>query len=519
MSVLEQQPAPSTYRRPTWQEAVVAYLPPERRTPRALQRAEWLPTAVVLLVSALLALRLRNSAFIDEALYLNAGADYLAALRDGAPTPDHGAYFSGAPALYPVLAAVLDSLGGLWLARAFSLLCVLVTIVLVQDTARRLFDSRRTGLLAGAAFGLTGPVLFVGSFATFDALCIALIAAATWGAVARVSLLSAGAVGAALATAMTVKYTAAVFAVPVLALLVLAGRRGIRRLAVAVSVMTGLIAAVLAVHGDSLRPGIEFSTSARSALSPAPSGQLIAYLVVDLGLLVLLAVQGARRGRPVVGSARARQRLRPLLVVTVLLGSAALLPAAQLRLGEAVSFEKHLAYSALFLAPLAGVGLASLSRGVTKFAPALLVLLLVLVTGIARSGSMYEGWPPLDAVVDVIDDDPVPGLYISSASDALEYYTRKDHPDIRWQTTFALYSTGPAGIRKAVQDRSFQFVALRSDSTGSPGQDAGQDVLRKALEASPHYELAVEPFPVRRWSTDLWTIYRLQPAAAGRTSP
>lgn len=519
MSVLEQPSATSTYRRPTWQEAVVEYLPPERRTARARKWAEWLPTAVVLLVSALLALRLRNSAFIDEALYLNAGADYLAALRDGTPAPDHGAYFSGAPALYPVLAAVLDALGGLWMARAFSLLCVLVTIVLVQDTAQRLFASRRTGLLAGAAFGLTGPVLFVGSFATFDALCIALIAGATWGAVARSSLLSAGAVGAALATAMTVKYTAAVFALPVLAVLVLAGRRGIRRLAVAVLVMTSLVAAVLAVHGESLRPGIEFSTSARSALSPASSGQLIAYLVVDLGLLLLLALKGAARGRPVVGSVRARQRLRPVLIVVVLLGSAALLPVAQLRLGEAVSFEKHLAYSALFLAPLAGVGLASISRGLTKFAPPLLVLLLVLIAGVARSGSMYEGWPPLDAVVDVIDDDPTPGLYISSASDALEYYTRKDHPDIEWQTTFALYSTGPAGIRRAVQTRSFQFVALRSDSTGSPSQDAGQDVLRKALEASRDYELAAAPFPVRRWSTDVWVIYRLKPPDPGRSSP
>jgi hypothetical protein len=49
---------------------------------------------------------------------------------------------------------------------------------------------------------------------------------------------------------------------------------------------------------------------------------------------------GAHRGRSA----------RSTLLAVVLRGAAALIPAGQLHLHEAVSFEKHTAYSALFLA-------------------------------------------------------------------------------------------------------------------------------------------------------------------------
>lgn len=489
-----------TYRRFTWQEAILDYLPTRRQTARARVWVERLPTVAILLLTTLLAARLRNSAFIDEALYINAGQDYLNHLFYGSSVPDHGAYFSGAPAVYPVLAAALDAVGGLYLVRFFSLLCVLATIVVVQDFAQTVFRSRRVGLLTGTAFALTGSVIFLGAFATFDALCVLLLAVAMWLGVKKRGIGSAVGVGLALSLALTVKYAGAVFVPVVLGVLVIAGPQAVKRSAVALGTLIVVVAGVLFTVGESLRPGIAFTTSTRTALSPTAQSQLLVYAALNIGLLVALALLGAFR---------AERRRRPLLLVLVLLGGAALLPVAQLRLGEAVSFDKHTAYAALFLAPLAGLGLASLSRGLFKLAPVLVVMLVALIAGVSRSGTLYASWVPLDPVLSVINSSATPGLYISSSTDALKYYTRKDHPDVRWETTFALYSTGEDRIRRAVASNRFQMIILRSASTGSAQQDSGQRVLEQAIADNPRYQLAREPFPVQPYSTDRWFVYRL----------
>ena len=509
------------YRRFTWQEAIVDYLPVHRRTARACLWVERLPTAAILLLTALLCVRLRNSAFIDEALYINAGQDYLNHLLHGSPVPDHGAYFSGVPVVYPVLAAALDAVGGLYLVRFFSLLCILVTIVVVQDFTHTVFQSRRAGLLAGAVFALTGPVIFLGAFATFDALCVLLLAIAMWLGVTQQGLWSAVGVGLALSLAVTVKYAGAVFVPVVIAIVLLAGAHALKRVGAALGILAVVVGGVLVVFGDTLGPGIRFTTSTRLALSPTSQSQLLVYVALNIGLLITLALWGAARvahGRKVV----------VVLLVLVLLAGSALLPVAQLRLGEAVSFDKHTAYAALFLAPLAGLGLAAMSRGLFKLAPVLTILVVALIAGVSRSGTLYAGWVPLDPVIAIINSSPQPGLYISSSTDPLKYYTRKSHPEVRWQTTFALYSGGERTIQRSVAANQFQMIILRSASTGSAQQDAGQRVLEQAIADNPRYQLVRAPFPVQPYSTDRWFVYRLGAApteqpyrsdSSPRTSP
>ncbi len=493
---------PARYRRFTWQEALVNYLPAHRQTPLAFKWVERLPTIFILLLMSLLALRLRNSAFIDEALYVNAGQDYLNHFLHGAPTPNHGDFFSGAPGVYPVLAAALDSVGGLFLVRLFSLLCVMVTVVAVQDTAQALFKSRRIGLLAGATFALTGSVVFVGALGTFDSLCVLSLAVALWLGVKKTGVISAVGIGLALTLAVTVKYTGFVFVPVILGIIVLTGRRQILRVVIAIVSATWILVPVLLVFGDGLIPGIKFTTSARVALSPTTTTQLTVYLLLNIGVLALLAF---------VGAARMARGWQKTLIVLGLLGAAAMLPLAQMRLGEAVSFDKHTAYSALFLAPLAGAGLAAMSRGLLKLAPVCLLMLVVLVFGASRSGSLYAGWVDVRPVVKIIDKDPKPGLYISSSTDALKYYTRKTHPEVRWQTTFSLYPQGEAAIRAAVDSNRYQMIILRSASTGSGTQDAGQRILEEAIKENPDYVLAVKPFDVQKYSDDQWFVYRLDP--------
>ena len=60
----------------------------------------------ILCVQAALSLRMSNTAFEDEALYLYSGHLEIAHLLHGAPLQgNYASYFSGAPVLYPVLGA------------------------------------------------------------------------------------------------------------------------------------------------------------------------------------------------------------------------------------------------------------------------------------------------------------------------------------------------------------------------------------------------------------------------------
>ena len=112
----------------------------------------------MLAVQAVLSLRLvwSTTAFQDEALYLRAGHLEWAHWLHQAPVPAFPAYFSGAPVLYPPLAAAADSLGGLAAARLLSLCLMLGVTGLLWATTARLYG-RRAALLAAGRFA-TWPV-------------------------------------------------------------------------------------------------------------------------------------------------------------------------------------------------------------------------------------------------------------------------------------------------------------------------------------------------------------------------
>jgi 4-amino-4-deoxy-L-arabinose transferase-like glycosyltransferase len=486
---------------PTWELAAASVLPAATRQ-RTIGWLQHMPLAAVLLVQAVLSLRLQNTAFDDEALYIAAGHDYIAHFLHGTPVIDYGTFFSGAPAVYPVLAAALDTVGGLALVRLFSLLCMLAVTMCTYSVTRHLFGPR-AAILAAAAFAFTGPVAFLGNFATFDGLCVASLAAATWLGVSQRSYLSCLGIGTALAVAVTVKYTGAAFTVPVLALTFLTTRqlgRRVTRTAIAASWTAALLGTGYYLWGASIQPGIDFTTANRTALSPAPISQLLGYLAQDIGALLLLAG---------VGTVVAARSLRSSLLVLTLLGAAALIPAGQLHLHEAVSFEKHTAYSALFLAPLAGLGLALLSQRSLKLLLAFAAVWVLLIIGLDRSHTMYQ-WPNVSQVVQLINQDPTPGRYISTSSRSLAYYTRQDHPDIHWDDHYGLFDSGTENIRKAVIDKRYEFIAFRSGTSGNPTEDQRLAIFVAAVQASPDYQLVTPPFPVRQYAQEQWYIYKLR---------
>ena len=180
-----------------------------------MARAPW-PLVIVLAIQAALALRLvrSNSAFLDEATYIWGGHVEWAHWLHGTPIPGYATYFSGAPVIYPPLAAIADSLGGLAGARLLSLAFMLGTTTALWGTTSRLFG-RRAAVAATLLFVLLGPTQYLSAFATYDAMALFLLAVAAWLLVAARDqadsslLLLAGIV--VLVAANATKYATALF--------------------------------------------------------------------------------------------------------------------------------------------------------------------------------------------------------------------------------------------------------------------------------------------------------------------
>src|SRR6266480_6185040 len=117
--------------------------PASRRSPRTLRArvpGNW-PLVVILAVQTILSLRLvgADTAFQDEALYLWAGHLEWARVLHGTPMPPFPSYFSGAPVIYPPIAALADSVGGLTGARMLSLCFMLGATALLWAATSRLY--------------------------------------------------------------------------------------------------------------------------------------------------------------------------------------------------------------------------------------------------------------------------------------------------------------------------------------------------------------------------------------------
>jgi hypothetical protein len=117
----------------------------------------------------------------QESLSISAGHQLIRELWHGGTTPSLGSPFPGCPVVYPVLAAIADSVGGLAAARLMSLVFMLCATLLLYGCGRRLFGYwpgvAGAGLLA--ALGLTH---YLGASATPGALALALLAAAAYAA-------------------------------------------------------------------------------------------------------------------------------------------------------------------------------------------------------------------------------------------------------------------------------------------------------------------------------------------------
>jgi 4-amino-4-deoxy-L-arabinose transferase-like glycosyltransferase len=317
-----------------------------------LHRVPWLLIPVLVLQSALtLKLAWTNTAFQDEALYLWAGRLEWDHVLHGAPVPPFSTYFSGAPVLYPPLAAVADKLGGLAGARLLSLGFMLLATCFLWSATGRLYG-RRAACFAAALFAVLGPTLHLGAFATFDAMSLCLIAASAW-CVTRIGdgrdgfrWVCLAAISLTLANAT--KYASALFDPVVVGMAMLSafpapgGKQALRRGAAIGAYLISGIVLLLTLGGAYYQVGVGQTTLQRIEGTSSPHAVLTA-ASHWVGIVAVLAFAGAltclgwRRG----GSPR-------LLLPALFLIAVLLAPAQQARIHTLTSLDKHSDFGAWF---------------------------------------------------------------------------------------------------------------------------------------------------------------------------
>jgi Dolichyl-phosphate-mannose-protein mannosyltransferase len=372
------------------------------RTRTGVLSARWPILLILALQAAVSVATLRNTAFQDEALYLYAGRQIIHHWNGGpVPLENYAKEFSGYPYFYPVIGASLQLIGGLELARSFSLACMLGVTAIVYLITTKLFG-KPAGLFASAAYASTGVVLFAGRLATYDALCLFLIALATAfavrGGMGRRPWASL-AIGPVLVLAILTKYAALLFILPIFALLactgiVFVGRwRGLVRLALALAAFAVSLYVAYKTMDKSAFHAIYGSTTNRVVGSKAPRLDLVVHVLRMGAPVYLIAFAG------LLLAFRLQWRFRVLAVL--LFGSSWLAPAYHVYMQEPISLDKHIAYALFFAAPLGGYALAWLSgHGRQPFFSSyrgywlagLAIVMAIFTLGLGQSHTLYTGW-------------------------------------------------------------------------------------------------------------------------------
>lgn len=435
---------------------------------------------VLALQSAVSLVTMRNTAFQDEGLYLYAGRQII---RDwtGGPAPlDHYAYyFSGYPYVYPVVGGYLDKLGGLELARSFSLLCMLGVTSVVWYITRRLFDAP-AAVFASGIYAVTGVVLLVGRLATFDALCLFLIALGSGICVHCATTRrpwSAVAIGPVFVGAILAKYAALLFVPGAFALLawlsvVHVGWRGaVSRMFLA---LTTLALSLCVVY-------LTIDEQAFHAISGSTTNRVAGLQVEQMDLVLrVLRMGGIVFGAALVGLLLLQKQRRFRLLALILFGTSWLAPAYHVYMRESISLDKHIAYGLVFAAPLAGYALAWLSgyAGTHVATPTrsgywlvgVAVVLAAFTLGLHQSHTLFHGWADSSQLSDALHTQLRNGTGKILAEDI--EVARFDSRDItqEWQWNSFYYSYyvdenevehfGDDALRQGIQNRHYDIVEL-----------------------------------------------------------
>jgi hypothetical protein len=521
----------------------IPQVPASAWTGAASRRRSWVSRCLllgILTIQALLSLRLHNTAFEDEALYLVAGHLNLDHLLHGGPAhPEFARYFSGSPMLYPPLAAAVDGALGLTGARLIGFACMIACTGLVYSMSRLLFNER-VGLAAAGAFAIAQSTLFLGNFATYDPPALFLLALAAWLMVRCADKRRWAAyllVPPLLALAVAVKYAALLY-VPVIVVLgfLVTFRRhrvdAVLRLLVIPSLTGALLAGAVLRAGHAYLSALSQTTTQRATGSDS-TGALLAHAAEWGGAVFALALLGTVLyvRQPLMREVAAGPESRGpgwrwrLLLGALLTAAALLAPAYQIHLHTGVSLHKHIGYGLLFAAPMAGVGLTRLVGAHFRNPQiGILIWVILLVLGMSQSQTRYEVWPDSRPVVATLRSQLQPnGRYLAESSWVTMYYLRTRTRPAQWTSMYTIsytdakgrHLTGEPAYRSAIAAGYFDVVEL--DGTDTPALDR---TLTAELQDNARYRLLAR-LPWRTGGThgtyDVW-VKNLASAKPHRTA-
>jgi putative flippase GtrA len=508
-----------------------------------LDSLPWL-LVLILALQAVMSLRLiwSNTAFLDEATYLFAGHVQIAHWTHGSPVPDYATYFSGAPVLYPPLAALAASVGGLAGARILSLAFMLGATCMLWGTASKLFG-RWAAVFATALFAALGPTQFLGAFATYDAMSLFLMTSAAYCVTAArnrtdSSLLLIG--GAALLSlANAAKYASTLFDPTIVALGALAGarQRGVKgavgRGGLIAACTIALDAGLLALGGSSYFTGVLSTTVSRATggdpasvvLSDAARWIGIACMPAAVSVLVALVRRGDRA---------------QAAIVALLAFSGALAPLNQARIHTTTSLSKHVDFGAWFAAAAAGYLIAQAAAlrwprtsrtalaGTLGVGAAALVSAAVLVpaavTGRAQSADFYQTWPNSSQVALRLETltRQHRGHFLTEDYDVPAYYLENQVSWWWWSDTwFFTYrppgSTrtlkGPAAYQAAIMHHYFAMVILDFGDTAQMDK-----VITGYIKQAGTYHVIAELPYWDKFGVGQFTVWTYSPITTTKTT-
>ena len=424
-------------------------------------------------------------------------------------TPPIASYLSGAPHLYPLLAAEIFARSGLEGLRTLSLVCMLVATLAVFVAGRLLFERNVAGIAAAALFALQAPVLFLGRFATYDAPCVALLAIALACALDRhdkSKWFTATLAGACIGAAAVIKYATLLY-VPCIVLvagLVLTGKH--RRNRAAVTLLTALgVGTLLVIIGQprELLNGFMTTTLARSVTSGGRAIDIFLFAASLGGAAAMCAV-------PAIALASSQMRLAAITIGLFALVA----PLNHIRLHEFVSLHKHMAFALVLFTTLAGGSADALLTWMTRRwqrghgviavavgAAALAIVARAIVRpGLDESRRLFKYWPD-NTRQSYLALSPVTATnarFLSEEPDLGALYLGASSPVSQWVHPYYFDYDGeharkPADVnayRHAIRDGYFTAVVLRF----GPQREWATHVEEALLRSQPRYRLAAR-FP------------------------
>ncbi len=452
-----------------------------RKQVKASALPSFWPLILILALQAIISLAtLHNTAFQDEALYLYAGRIIVHHWLGGPVSLDHYAfYFSGYPDVYPVIGGVLDMIGGLELARGFSLFCMMGVNAIIYYITQKFFQ-RPAAIFASATYASLGTVLFLSRLATFDALCLLLIALATACAcqagTSRHPWLALM-MGPLFVLSILAKYAALLFTFPVLGILVfcslafLGWWRMLLRLAMAIGTLVISLAVAYHFMDKAAFHAIAGSTTNRVSLIQKPPQELFMH-VLQMGGIVYAA---ASVGLVLVFLYYPRLRLVALLFFA----SSWLMPVYHIYKQEAVSLDKHIAFGLFFAAPLAGCALAWLSGYMQRtlsnstgryWLAGFSVVLVVFMLGLQQSQTLYANWANTSGLSYALHTQmrDGSGRFLVEDIEVARYDAEDVTEQWQWNGLYYFYYVnaahqqllGDPAVAQAIQDRYFALVEL-----------------------------------------------------------